>query len=272
MRCDNCGWVNTDGVKRCVKCNQELSEPIPEPVVAEENVVEQPQVIARPQSDTRATVVLQHTPEVNQQNDMPICCECGYPLAAGATECPNCGSQVKSAISMAQPVVESQPVVQPTPMNRTIMDVGKSPSAPSSNKPNMKRTVIDAGIVRDSDKLAAMRQTVRDFSMLENLDKDESQESIAVKGCAYLEPMDNFDGKSTPIALNSDNVLLNRANIDATNPSIDINEQARVVCKNGEWFIQNLSQTKTTYVCTSREIKLEPGDIVVVGNKRYIFQ
>jgi uncharacterized Zn finger protein (UPF0148 family) len=264
--------MNPDGAKRCVKCNQELSEPIPEPVVVEEQVIEQPQVIARPQSDTRATVVLQHSPEVNQQNDMPVCCACGYPLAAGATECPNCGSQVKSAASMVQPMVESQPAVQPTPMNRTIMDVGMHPSAPSSSKPDMMRTVMDVGVVRDSNKHAAMKQTVRDFSILENLDKDEPQETVAAKSCAHLEPMDNFDGKSTSIALNSDNVLLNRANVDATNLSIDVNEQARMVCRNGEWFIQNLSQTRTTYVCTSREIKLEVGDIVVVGNKRYIFQ
>ena len=297
MRCDYCGWENPEGRERCVKCNQPLPEEI---CVQESAVVEHSEPTTPSNAGSRATVVFQQesvAEVVAPSRGGAYCPECGYPFAdANVDVCPACGRSVQ----MAVPVEEPQPVVEPiapqpvapqsSPMNRTVMDFGKSASA---DKASMKRTVMDAGSVEiqpastpSSDmsrtvfdvggmaqsKKSALKQTIRDFSIFETAD-NSIQSNNEVAAGARLVPMDNFDGKSAPICVEPQGgLLLNRANVDPENPTIDAGEQARVVCKNNEWYIQNLSSSHTTYVCTSREMKLEAGDIVVIGNKRFIFQ
>lgn len=40
----------------------------------------------------------------------------------------------------------------------------------------------------------------------------------------------------------------------------------------GQWFITDKSGTQSTYVCASRRIALQKGDIVLIGGRRYKFE
>jgi hypothetical protein len=40
----------------------------------------------------------------------------------------------------------------------------------------------------------------------------------------------------------------------------------------GQWFITDKSGTGSAYVCASRRIALQKGDIVLIGGRRYKFE
>lgn len=64
---------------------------------------------------------------------------------------------------------------------------------------------------------------------------------------------------------------LNRGNIDPDNFTISQTLQAVLTCKDGKWFIKDQSPYKTTYVLASEEIPLKSGDVILMGNRRFVF-
>jgi hypothetical protein len=47
--------------------------------------------------------------------------------------------------------------------------------------------------------------------------------------------------------------------------------QAVVVLENGEWYITDESQLGSTYIQVVRKRKLQKGDVIVFGNKKFRF-
>lgn len=64
---------------------------------------------------------------------------------------------------------------------------------------------------------------------------------------------------------------LNRGNLDPDNFTISQKIQAELTCKNGKWFIKDQSPYKTTYILASEETPLKSGDIILMGNRRFVF-
>ena len=65
--------------------------------------------------------------------------------------------------------------------------------------------------------------------------------------------------------------ILNRANIDPNNNTITSKEQANLECRDGEWYITDLSSQETTFIRKKGEVVLHDGDIILMGNKRFVF-
>ena len=65
--------------------------------------------------------------------------------------------------------------------------------------------------------------------------------------------------------------MLNRSNTDEENMTITSKEQAVLIYENKKWYIQDKSEQKTTFVYTSDKIELKPGDVIVLGNRRFEF-
>lgn len=74
-----------------------------------------------------------------------------------------------------------------------------------------------------------------------------------------------------PETLEGDRITLNRANTDPANDTIDPSAQALLVNENGQWYIENQSPAATTFVKVTRRMKLEDGDIIVMGNRSFTF-
>ena len=55
------------------------------------------------------------------------------------------------------------------------------------------------------------------------------------------------------------------------NKTITSKEQAELVFKDGHWTIVDKSEQHTTFVLASREIELQNGDIVMLGNQLFRF-
>ena len=75
-----------------------------------------------------------------------------------------------------------------------------------------------------------------------------------------------------PVSYSGQTIILNRKNTDANNNSITSKEQAVLTNENGQWFIENLSEQKTTLIRVDRKTKLNDGDIIVLGNRMFEFK
>lgn len=64
---------------------------------------------------------------------------------------------------------------------------------------------------------------------------------------------------------------LNRGNLDPDNFTISQKIQAVLTCKDGKWFIKDQSPYKTTYILASEEVPLKNGDVILMGNRRFVF-
>lgn len=76
----------------------------------------------------------------------------------------------------------------------------------------------------------------------------------------------------SPVSYSGRTIVLNRRNTDANNNSITLLEQAVLTHENGEWFIENRSEQKTTLIRVDRKTKLNDGDIIVLGNRMFEFK
>ena len=246
MRCDNCGWNNPDGLTKCQKCNQELVQ-APTPVQNNFN-----QTVMDP-SRNRSEV---------QVGSQVFCPGCGYPLSEGVTVCPNCGT-----------AAVAEPAPAPSQYSKTVRVLPEN--LVSEEKP--KHEVLKATVREIPQHLLDNTKTVR--VLPEALLPDDAPvqpEPVPAPAPApafRLVPMDNFDGQ-TPVALSfsGEAVALGRKDIVAGDASIAEDVQAAFEFADGQWAVSDKSGQASTYVCSSRRIQLQPGDIVVIGNRRFIFE
>jgi len=75
--------------------------------------------------------------------------------------------------------------------------------------------------------------------------------------------VNNYEGAS---------IILSRENTEPANRSITTKKQAELVCEEGKWFITNHSELCTTAVEASRKIELQPGDVIILGDRRFKFE
>lgn len=85
-------------------------------------------------------------------------------------------------------------------------------------------------------------------------------------------PWQNENVTYEPVSYSGSSIILNRANTDTNNNSITSREQAVITHENGGWFIENRSDLKTTLLRVDRKIKLEDGDVIVLGNRMFKFK
>lgn len=85
-------------------------------------------------------------------------------------------------------------------------------------------------------------------------------------------PWPNEQITYNPESYSGDSIVLNRANTDPNNNTITSREQAVISCKNGEYFIENRSEYKTTMIRVNQSLKLEDGDVIMLGNRMFEFK
>ncbi|WP_158712805.1 FHA domain-containing protein [Parabacteroides pacaensis] len=66
-------------------------------------------------------------------------------------------------------------------------------------------------------------------------------------------------------------VLLDRRNTVPHDVTIDEELQACLFFSDGHWFIEDRSRDNSTYVHAGAGIKLEPGDIIRMGERKFEF-
>lgn len=148
-------------------------------------------------------------------------------------ECDNCKKKISSEFSFC-PYCASK-VVQKTIMSRKKKKVQTTESNPSKSQ---------------SKKQSPQMNMSCHLSLIP--EDDENIEAIT----------NNYEGEK---------IILNRTNTEPNNPTITSKEQAEIYFENDNWFIENRSQFRTTYIAVNRRVQLTPGDIIMLGDRRFMF-
>lgn len=78
--------------------------------------------------------------------------------------------------------------------------------------------------------------------------------------------------KFEKIELTGDIIQLNRKNLDEKNMTITSKVQAEIELKNGKCFIRNKSEMKTTFIQVNEQIELKNGDVILMGDRKFIIE
>lgn len=240
MRCKNCGWENPDGQTKCEKCNGNLTEA---------SSAHNP---TTPVSERiRSTVAEGMIFSDATPGAVPKTCpKCGYPLSDTSTSCPNCNYEFQPAPTAIQSTKCRSCGAEAAPTAKFCSSCGAPISDNSPQQRKIQRssmgTVMGGPIVGPA--------SVNTFCTLK---------PIAWQG---------EDVNYNPITYSGDTIVLNRANTDANNHSITSREQAVLTCEDGEWYIENRSDLRTTFLRVNGKVKLTNGDIIVLGNREFEFK
>lgn len=296
MRCLNCGYNNEPNAQVCIKCGkpfnmggaQPAAMPIQQqsrPTVLNVNAQSQEPIPRPTQLDTASmrermgNIATAHTEVQN-------CPACGFPVARDKSNCPSCGyplskGQQTPQQPMAQPIQSAQPV-QPVQPVQSVQSV--QPVQPAREKPN---------------SVSASPSFAEDFDMNMTVvcEKCGAEISIANKFCpqcgerVHLSTMPIPRKKSAPLPQCSlsivpeenenirsfkqdyagNSIVLNRDNTEPTNRTITSRQQAILTHEDGKWFIENKSDYGTTYIVANRKIELQTGDVVILGDRSFVF-
>lgn len=240
MRCKNCGWENPDGQTNCEKCHGSLGDAIPahKPTTP---------VSDRMKSTVAEGVVFSDAAPMSAPRTCP---KCGYPISDSSTSCPNCNCELQLAPTTKQVV--------------------KCKSCGAEVDPNAKFcSSCGTPIMEDAPRPRKIQRS----SMGTVMGGPVVGPASANKFCT-LRPIawDGEDVNYNPITYSGDAIVLNRSNTDANNNSITSHEQAILTCEDGEWYIENRSSLRTTFIRVNGRVKLTNGDIIVLGNREFEFK
>lgn len=239
MRCNNCGWENPDGQITCEKCHTKLSGVVHAPKSSES-------VASRLNSTISEAVVFS-----DQSSGVvpPTCPKCGYPVSEGSNTCPNCNIELQQPATMKQ-TSKCKSCGADLASGANFCAKCGTPVSEATPKPRIQRSAM--GTVMGGP-----------VSGPSSLNKFCTLKPIAWEG---------EDVNYNPMTYSGDSIILNRANTDANNNSITSREQAILTCEDGEWYIENRSDLRTTFIRVNGKIKLTSGDIIVLGNREFEFK
>lgn len=188
------------------------------------------------------------------------CNNCGWDNPDENPNCEKCGAPLKSRDGMQNfdvhsTIRESVPFEHPQSTERTINETMKDPiPAPPQSSPKTSPTVDFGGTINPYAGIGAF---------------------VPVPRC-ILKPI-IFPGEDIRYAPPSVNIKgeyneLNRQMLDPDNKTITSKVQAILMHKDGKWYVQNQSEQKTTYVYAGEPIEVKAGDIILMGNRTFVFE
>lgn len=240
MRCRNCGWENPDGQTSCEKCHSSLNDAAlahnpPTPVSD------------RMKSTVSEGVIFEDSAPVAAPKTCP---KCGYPISDNSTSCPNCNHELQPAPTSKQTMICKSCGAEIAPSSKFCSSCGASTTEEIPQPRRIQRSAM--GTVMGGP--VAGPASTNKFCTLKPI------------------VWDGEDVNYNPITYSGNTIILNRANTDANNNSITSREQAILTCEDGEWYIENRSDLRTTFIRVNGRVKLTSGDIIVLGNREFEFK
>lgn len=80
------------------------------------------------------------------------------------------------------------------------------------------------------------------------------------------------EAQYNPITYSGEIITLNRSNTDPNNNTITSKEQAILIRENNAWYIEDRSEQHSTLIRIKRKMRLESGDVIVLGNRMFEFK
>lgn len=255
-RCNNCGWgQNPDSCTHCEKCNSSLADKggINQTLRDGGGYQASPEVnlnqtVREPGSGRAMSGQSSHR-ATQRKLDMDggtmaepgICPKCGYPLRSGSNKCPRCQTFVDNCDTVEDydrgGDRHHETYRDDRYPSRTERQYA-SPRQPSPNSGNsFKKTVAPGRFTRNQIRFSAL-----------NPYEDPSFEPLELQYC-------------------EEENLLNRASVEADNPTISRNQHALLTMENGKWYLENKSSALATSLVLAGKHEIQDGDIVIIGNR-----
>lgn len=271
MRCKNCGWDNPDGSVKCEKCNSALdsSSYVPE--------VEPSQNVSDYQSAMRATVRESsifgnevNTPQTDEGEKL-TCRTCGYPLSGNMQMCPACGTPI-SRNNNASPLPQYPPIPNMVAQQMTVREDEVFRHTENNQNRSIKKCNKCGNPLSENVRFCPnCGSPIRKMSG--TVAAWDSPVMQGEYGFCTLKPIawarENRDYQ--PITYSGNEIILNRSNTDPNNQTITSQQQAILTRDGDNWYIEDLSASKSTMLRVGRKMKLEKGDIICLGNRLFEF-
>lgn len=301
MRCNNCGWDNAPGTSNCIKCGHPLQsgggyanngyqpqpapgypqqpapgyggEPQPRPTVVgaglQQEQMPRPTVIgaANQGPAPRPTRVFnpngQDQPSGGQPQGSRNCPSCGYPVVGDFTTCPNCGMPMPASAA-PKPEAPIKPAVNETSASASLAELG-IPDHVTCQSCGTEVSINFSFCPKCGEKIHLPTiRAIRHTPVAAEPPKPKFTLELLLEEGEVTQPRTNeYQG---------DSVILNRENTEPDNRTITSKEQAEISCEDGKWFILNKSELGSTYIETNRKFEIQPGDVVVMGDRRFKFE
>lgn len=280
MRCTNCGWDNPEGCSKCEKCKSSLATTSSQGYQGYSDTQrEAPPNFVRGNSSAQGMEkTIRENVSIGLQSNS--CKKCGYLLATGARSCPSCGAKVEAFDSQQKSV----PMIQ-CPKCKSQNQIGSKFCSNCGtsfdmtnnrivNESNTKKNVVDVDLTQETDVpnkfTGTLRPGIGGFSpnIPSGMNIGQNRMFFTLKPIAWEGEGIDYQ----PISYSGIEVILNRANTDANNQSITSKQQALLTHDKDGWYIENKSELQTTYIRVGKKIKLEDGDIILLGNRFFEFK
>lgn len=245
MRCNNCGWENAPGNAKCEKCNAPLKgsmvgpSPSSNPQPSSQNnsgSVNTPLRGTLNERDAFGGSSSSSSGGINIKKGDNKCPNCGYLVSSNMNTCPSCGNSLKggSTGGSTQSKVCSGCGAQLITGAQFCAQCGRP----------VKMGTINSGPQAGGGSFFTLRPI--------SWDKETVQYQ--------------------PVSYSGVSVSLNRGNTDPNNSSITSKVQAVITNVNGEWYIEDKSAFQSTLIHVRGKVKLQDGDIIVLGNRKFEFK
>lgn len=212
------------------------------------------------------------------------CKNCGWPNKPDATSCSKCGTPLESMESEGKTVdsnaasrktISEQDAYDVQVMQPNICPKCSYPLRPGSSKCPNCQTVIYHQPFGDeaSKKITSRRPTVLNVPKFSGTINFWTEGNIGITPSFILSPIKRNGERHDPqdVELEGNEVVLNRENTDPGNMSITSRIQAIISYKDGQWFIEDKSEQKTTFIQAKTPQLLKDGDIILLGNRLFVF-
>ena len=181
-------------------------------------------------------------------NRMKICPTCSYPNLPAIEECVRCNTSLKREIKKA---VEVELITDTQNKKRVeAVKFSKKTSSP-----------FDVAI-KSSKKGTNTGKTINPWVQSEQASTTFSLTAIDTIG----------ENGASPLEFEGEEVKLSRKNLDPSNITITSQTQAIIRKKGGAWHLVNKSSLQTTFLRVDKEIELQSGDIILLGNRQFRFE
>jgi Double zinc ribbon len=258
MRCNNCGWNNADDAETCVKCNNPLMETVraargsqKETVRSERPVGDFPLEREALGGGQDRQAIFGGVEQPGREGGLVECPYCNYPANRLVEDCPSCGRPMKAA------------EVGQTEVGQTLKSEGRQRSDEGGE-------AARSGEAANTGEIGERTRPMR----AETIDPFRNRQIVrTTQPEMVLEKVGRPDETSELIKFKAagDQVTVNRANLDEGNFTITGRVQATFTFRDNKWWLQDGSELKTTFIQVKEPRELKDGDIVLMGDRRFIF-
>lgn len=207
------------------------------------------------------------------------CKKCGFPNRPDETVCANCHSPLVSNGIMD----ENRPSYSHSNIAATIPEGAAFPEMEEERLcPKCGYPLRDNSSRCPNCNYVSSPQKFYRQEMMDNPAKDKNpitgtinpfKMEVEAEPSFILRPIirQNEKKEVSDLKYEGKEVLLNRNNTEADNPSITSHTQAILYYSDGNWYVEDKSEQCTTFVCAKNKIELHDGDILLLGNRLFEF-